>query len=312
MTVATRLARRTVLVADDTALVATIAVVIAAALQGWRDRASRGAAALQAVACIVGIGLYLAFYKAAAPTTNAVDASGAGLHAAGLSAGIGDAWQWFLVPLSSALAHRSTLHAWFGDAQPAATIAMGLVGALAHLWFWKQAFTGTRNRTAFMATAIMLLFYGLLAGILLGRVSEFGTSYLWQPRYAFIYRWHVLALLMMLVAQWPRMAAAGKAGAWSRGLAMAAVLFIVALQLPLSASAWKDAKYLRHANAEMARQLLAMGGDAAMRAPGKCAPQLVVCRFDDTRRQRIVGFLRGQRLNAFSEQVRQRNGYPED
>jgi hypothetical protein len=301
------------LVADDTALVATIAVVIAAALLGWRDRARRGGAAVQAIACIVGIALYLAFYKAAAPATGGVPAAHAAtLHGSGVFAHLGDAWQWIVVPLASAFVHRATLHAWFGAAGGIAIVALGLLAALAHLWFWKQVLAGARNRTAFMATTIMLLFYGLVAGIVLGRVAEFGSQYLWQPRYAFIYRWHVVALLMMLVAQWPRMAAVGKLAAWSRGFALAAAAGIIALQLPLGASAWKDAKYLRRANAGMARQLLAMGDDAAMRPPPACAPQLVVCRFDEARRLRIVGFLRSQRLNAFSAEVRARNDYPQD
>ncbi|GAA4999733.1 hypothetical protein GCM10025793_02890 [Lysobacter lycopersici] len=301
------------LVADDTALVATIAVVLAAALFGWRDRTRRGAAFLQVAACIVGIGLYLAFYKVAAPV--AVDADAAAAHGSrlgGLVSQAGHAWQWILVPLSSSLVHRATLHAWFGDAAGVATVALGLACILAHLWFWKKALDGEINRTAFIAVSIMFLFYGLVAGILLGRVSEFGAEYLWQPRYGFIYRWHLLALLMMLVAQWPAMARAGQAARRARGVGVALAVLVVALQLPLGITAWKDARYTRHANAETARQLLEMGGDAAMQAPGKCAAQLVVCKFNDARRQRIIGFLERQHLNAFSPEVRARNGYPGD
>jgi hypothetical protein len=293
-----------------------MAVVLASMLVAWRDAPRRGGAVLLAVACVVGIGLYLAFYKAVAPSMVATGARAPalqGMHGNGLFAQAGHAWQWVMVPLSSAFVHRSTLQAWFPGIGGIATILLGSACVVAHFWFWKKALTCAFNRTAFMAVAIMLLFYGLVAGILIGRVSQFGSEYLWQPRYGFIYRWHVIALLMMLVAQWPAMAPAGGRGMrWMRRVAVAIVALVMALQLPLDVTAWKNARYVRHANAEIARQLLAMGGDASRRAPAACAAQLVVCRYDDARRQRIVGFLEQQRLNAFSPEVRARNGYPGD
>ena len=303
------------LVADDTAMVAAIAAIVAAAVYGWGDRAGVRRAFLHALACIVGIGLYLAFYKAAAPAAIGAPAREAALHGAeggGLFAQAGQAWQWIMVPLSSALVHRTTLRAWFGDAGGVATVALGLAGALAHAWFWKQAFAGARNRTAYMATTIMLLFYGLVAGIVIGRVSKYGSEYLWQPRYAFIYRWHLVALLMMVVAQWQRLAASRPDAPWPRRIVVAACAAVVGLQVVLGASAWRDAKYMRHASANMAAQLLAMGDAPPGRVPGKCAAQLIVCRYKDARRQRLIGFLRGQRLSVFSAEVRARNGYPED
>lgn len=303
------------LVADDTAVVATVAVVIASALAGWRDASRRASAAILAIACIAGIGLYLAFYKVAAPAMIAPDARTLalqGAHGGGLLGQTAEAWQWIIVPLSSALVHRSTLQAWLGAGGGIATILVGITFIGAHLWFWKKALCSACNRTAFMAVAIMLLFYGLVAGILIGRVSEFGTDYLWQPRYGFIYRWHLVALVMMLVAQWPAMSSSRRETGWARKLALALAACIVMLQVPLDITAWKDAKYVRHANAEFARQLLAMGSDAAMRPPIQCAAQLVVCKFNDVRRQRVVGFLERERLSAFSPEVRARNGYPDD
>lgn len=303
------------LVADDTAMVAVVAAVMAAALYGWRERAARRAAFMLAGACIAGIVLYVAFYRMAMPATMGVEARAGSTHgvdARGLLAQAGGAWQWIQVPLSSALVHRATIQSWFGAAGGIATLVLGLACMLAHLWFWRKAFTGDCNRSAFIAVSIMLLFYGLVAGIVLGRVSEFGNGYLWQPRYGFIYRWHVIALLAMLIAQSPAMAAKAGGSRLPRGIALASVAFLVALQLPLGVSMWKEAKYVRHANARFARQLLEMGGSAEAMPSGKCAVQLVVCRFGDARRQRVVRFLQRQRLSAFSPEVRARNGYPED
>lgn len=303
------------LVADDTALVATLAGILAGLLYGWRNGTKRKAALMQVAVCIAGIGSYLVFYRLAAPGTIAVDARTAGLqglHGSGLLAQANGAWEWILVPLSSAFMHRTTTQAWFGDAGAIVSVLLGVACVIAHLWFWKKALAGQCNRTAFMAVSIMLLFYGLVAGILIGRVSEFGNEYLWQPRYGFIYRWHVLALLMMLVAQWPAMAVARRGAASPARVAVGLASMLIVLQLPLGMDAWKNARYVRHANAQMARQLLAMGGNHMMRAPAKCAVQLVVCRFDDVRRGRIIGFMETQGLSVFSPEVRARNGYPED
>jgi len=301
---------------DDTAIVSALAVVLAAALIGWRFPPRRGGAVLLAIACIVGIGLYFAFYQVAAPPMIRPDARTAALQslqAGGLTTQLANAWQWALVPLSSAFVHRSTLHEWFpGGGSGFATILLGCACLLAHAWFWWKAFFGQSNRTSFMAVASMLMFYGLVAGILIGRISVLGTEYLWQPRYAFIYRWHILALLMMLVAQWPAMALAGRGAVLSRGVAVALAAFVLALQVPLAVSAWNGAKYVRRAQTDFARQILAMGDDPRMLPPGKCAKQLVVCDFGGPRRMRVVGFLKSQQLSVFSPKVRARNDYPGD
>ena len=171
--------------------------------------------------------------------------------------------------------------------------------------FWKQAFTGDRNRTAFMATVFMLLFYGLVAGIVLGRVSEFGVDYLWQPRYAIVYRWHVVALLMMLVAQCPSAARSG----FRLRLATMLVVGLLALQAPICIEAWRSAKYIRNVETSMATQVLEMARSPSARPVGACSRQLTVCTFGDARRRRLIAFLRDQRLSAFSDDVRARNGY---
>ncbi len=293
------------LVADDTALVAVVAGAIAALILAWRGRTWKPAAYMVG-ACIVGIAGYLAFYHAVAPPTPGETLNGA--RALALPGSLGDAWQWGVVPLVSGLVHRSMLRAWFGDSTEAIVALIAAAFVLAHLWFWKRALTGTRNRSAFIAVVLMLLSYGLVAGIVLGRVSVYGVDYLWQPRYAIVYRWHLVALLVMLVAQvasWP-------VGGIGRRMAALSAASLLAVQVPIGIAAWNSAKYTRNANERMAAQVLELGQSGGARPARGCAQQLTVCKFDDARRQRIIGFLRSQRLSVFSEAVRERNGYPGD
>ena len=292
-------------VADDTALVAVIAGVIAGLVHGWRGQAWKPAAHLVG-ASVAGIVGYLAFYHAVAPPTPGETLKG--IEGAGLLGSLGDAWQWVVVPLVSGLVHKAMLRAWFGASAEGIVVLVAVVSIFAHLWFWKQVLVGARNRSAFIATVLMLLFYGLAAGIVIGRVSVFGVDYLWQPRYAIVYRWHVVALLVMLVAQAPSWRSGGVA---VRVAALAATL-LLALQVPIGIAAWNSAKYTRNAGDRMAAQVLELGRSSDAQPMPGCAKQLTVCRFDDAQRLRIIGFLRSQRLSVFSEEVRERNGYPGD
>jgi hypothetical protein len=295
------------LIADDTAVAAIMAGILAAALRAIRAHERRKGACVQAVASVAGILLYVGFYRIAAPPQIVMEQGTASLHGVqwqGLVASANDAWRWIAVPLASAFVQRSTLVKWLGDAEVAVPL-LGFASLLAHAWFWKQAVLGVRNRTAYMATAIMLLFYALVAGIVLGRVSVHGTDYLWQPRYAFIYRWHVVALLMMLIAQAAVVARAERRHAFAKALAVLLML----LQVPLAAAAWQGAKYVRRNSANLADQLVRLDADPASLPRNACSRSLAVCRFDDARRQRLLGFMKERNLNVFSATVRARNGY---
>lgn len=292
-------------VSDDTALVAVVAGVIASVIHA-RGRANR-AALSQIGASVAGFALYAVLYRMIAPVVpDAMKLNASSIQ--NLYLALGDAWQFAVVPLVSALVHKVALKSWFGGSAGAVVVAVGICFLFAHAWFWKQAFVGERNRTAFMAQVFMLLFYGLVAGIVIGRVSEYGVKYLWQPRYAVVYRWHLVALLLMVVAQAPRLARAQ----WARRWSIALVSMVLLVQLPISMSAWADAKYVRNANARMATQILEMGETRAAEPPRACAAQLTICKFDDPSRQRVIRFLQEQRLSAFSPGVRERNHYSGD
>lgn len=307
------------IVADDTGLIAVIAASAACLWHGFRTGAWRGAIGTIA-ALVAGYLAYSMFYRALAPAMP--PAVGAGLafdpgHSLQvLQAGFGDAWQWVVVPLTQSLVHRMTLVDWFGAAADNVVIAIAALLALGHAWFWAKALRGRVDHMAFMAIALMLLFYGWVAGIVLARVPEFGVGYLWQPRYASIYRMHVVALLLMLIAQAPAMRpASSEARPGSRPARAAAFAFPVVLsavllfQLPLAVVAWRSAPSIDRWNENMARQLHALARDPA-HAPSACVPQLKLCHAPPADRVRIATFLSDQRLSVFSPAVQARDHLP--
>src|SRR3546814_3134714 len=128
----------------------------------------------------------------------------------------------------------------------------------------------------------MLMFYGLVAGILLGRVGANGMAYLWQPRYTLLYEWNIVALLLMALAQFrttpatagamkPKRAAVG--GSVPAGVLGAASVVLLGLQVPLSLDAWQHVRPIRIYQQRMATRIGDLARDPGM--PRRCMPQMV-------------------------------------
>lgn len=290
-------------VADDTGTIAAIALAMAAALHGVRAARHARAAAV-AFAGIAGQAAYLVFYRLVAPPV--AGGTSIGELAPALVERIGEGWQWLVVPLSASVAHRSQIDAWLGESAagwlPSLLAALLLVG---HLWFWWKAVAGRRNAAAFVATCQMLLFYGLLAGMLLARVSQHGSDYLWQPRYVLIYQWNLVALLLMAAAQLaparfagPVPAEADPTRGQARGTMVVAGLVLL-LQLPLSMQSWQALPHMKRFQERQAVQMRALG-QAPGTVPRRCVHTLVVCRHPPARRAELMGFLREQQLSVFA------------
>jgi len=297
-------------VADDVGLVAGLAISLATLVAGWHARRWKPALAV-AVAIMLSMAAYLLLYRwiSATPAHGAAPSLTAGLAA--LLARPGDWWSLLSPPLAASVAHRVVLADWLGAGNAnAAARAIAWVLLAAHAWFWTMAlWRGARmNAVAHVAVALMLLFYGLLVALWLTRIAQFGADYLWQPRYVVLYRWNLVALLLMVLAQ--RMPGAGPLPRPARiaghaALALAAML--LAVQVPLALSSWREAPYIANYQVREARQLIGMAADDG-RPPQACIATLVVCRFPEARRREAIGFLQRQRLNVFDPEVREALG----
>lgn len=303
------------LVSDDTGLATTLAAVLTIGVHAWRERRLR--AAWQATAVVLGAyvvyrGLY-AWITADVVVKLAPTYVDLGGRLARVSAHAGDLLHWVSVPLVAALAHRGHLRIWFGGDTAGIEALIALLMACAHAWFWWRALRGQRNLASFAATALMLLFYGLVAATVIARISLHGSEYLWQPRYVLIYELQLIALLLMALGQIARNAN-GEAddarpsrmpGAGRIAFAIAAVL-LLSLQVPLSLHAWRGLKDVSAYQQGMASTLGALARDPDT-VPENCAPQLLICHYDAQRREEVIRFLQIRHLNVFSPEFRARN-----
>jgi hypothetical protein len=282
--------------ADDTAMLATVACLATLALAAWhapewRGRIARAAAVL--VACLVLSRItYALIYT---PPRGIVVPFGVRLDKLLTAFADGGWWKWPLVPLGSSVVYSRPasllLRSW-----PHAQIAVGLFLLAAHVWFWWRAFRTRPNAAMFVAIALMLVFYALLAGIVYGRVSSFGNNYLNQPRYVLPYSFNLIALLLMAAGSLPEQTPAGNG---KRLLVAALSSLFILWQVPLSRIAWRDAPYQAIYQQKLAQQIWYMGEHPAA-APDKCLPLLVVCGWSPQKRAELVGLLKQYRLNVFS------------
>jgi hypothetical protein len=252
---------------------------------------------------------------------------GSGGMLAGLWRELPNAWMWAVVPAASSVVHAVHLESIAGTAGALpATIAVGIAVLTLHAWFWVSALRRLpHSNGSFVAVCLMLSAYAFAAGVVLSRVPEFGSDYLYQPRYVLFYQLATVALLLQLAFAWKAPAAtadldteAVRQSHIPRGRGhvldaaiVAGLVGFLALQYSLSISAWDNAKYIRHYTQGMAATLHCLAAHPDESAP-VCQPWLAICDEPLERRNRLVGFLQSNELNVFSPQVQQRHGLHAD
>ncbi len=297
-------------VADDTGIIVTIACLLVILLQVFRGAPRRRAlhvAMVVAGACVA----YNIGYDMLLPQPQG---AGGKLDFAGLLGRYSQAWQ-LSIPFTASVVHLIHLREWFGAGAGIAAGLIAIVVMAAHGWFWWKALTGPRNLASFVAIALMLMFYGLVAGILLGRVGAKGVMYLWQPRYTLLYEWNIVALLLMALAQFrPAVSMASStspsgaavAGAIPERALMSASALLLVLQVPLSVDGWQHVRPIQVYQQRMATKIGSLALDADP-SPTRCMPQMVVCHFPESRRKELMRFLEGNQLNLFSPSFQKRH-----
>jgi len=177
----------------------------------------------------------------------------------------------------------------------------------AHGVFWWMAWTRRTSKAWCVAVATMLLFYGLVAGVLIGRVPQFGENAFLQPRYVVFYQLQVVALLVM-AACWIGERERTRVSGAVTGAALTACVVLMALQVPLDRQAWRRAPFQQVFVHKIAAQMDRLARTPET-PPAPCLPQVTVCRMDPQTRVRAVVFLRDAHLNLFSPAFRRRHGF---
>lgn len=294
-------------VADDTAMLINLASLITLALLVWLQPAMRRRAISGALMLILALVVTrLAYAWIYEPPAGESIQLGSRLGHLWTNFLTGGWWQWVLVPLGSSVTFILPLQWIIGDHALLVQACIGVLLLFAHLWFWWRVLwqRPRMNAPTFSAIALMLVFYALLAGIVFGRVSLFGNSYLNQPRYVLVYSFNAVALLLMLAGC--EQVDKGSHRVWGTGIALGAML-LLAWQIPLSFIAWNIGPCMNVYQQKFAWQIGQMAAHPD-NIPEDCAPELVVCSWLPSKRKELVHLLQAHRLNVFSPQFQRATG----
>ncbi|MEN1958840.1 hypothetical protein WCE41_00660 [Luteimonas sp. MJ246] len=287
------------IVGDDSAVLLVAAVAPALVLAGLREGRMRDATRVVVLLALVLLacrGIYMAFGEIRGSTHPDFNV-GFAARVAGLAGQWREAWRWLVTPLTAGLVPAPTLRLAFGGGWDTARIALALLVAAAHGWFWWRALRLRPGATWFVAVALMLLFYAMVAGILYGRVFVRGADFLEQGRYAVFYQLGIVALLLMALAPGALRGARGAA------VATCVALALLASQAVLAVHAWDRLPGYRAAYVVMARDMAAVARDPRT-PPEPCAIGIDICVRPEATRIALMAMLVEHRLNLFSPRFR--------
>ena len=173
-----------------------------------------------------------------------------------------------------------------------------------HLWFWWNALKRDYSLAKFSAICLMLLSYAWLAGILVYRVSEYGTHYLYQERYVQLYQFNLIALLLMWtsVFRFNYKQSLGRRRI-TMVIPLLACLALLGLQIPYTKDAWHNRVFLVAYYHGMAVRLGQLADDPTR--IDACLPELAVCQDPLVTRRDLMKILTDNQLNVFSPKVQQ-------
>lgn len=301
------------IIADDTALIANIAALLALIWIWARDKERRTAVWRAGAALVCTVVAVRLGYAVLLPHVSGQVVVDHRLSALAMAFKNGGWWQWAIIPLGSSIAHIDQLRHMFGGHARDVQIAFGLALICAHLWFWWRVARGRVNRSSYAAVLLMLMFYALCAGIITGRVAQFGNEYLNQPRYVLFYGLGNVSLLLMACAGAGRAEVSTRSGSrrWRFGVLVSAVLLMCLWQASMALQTWKIYPYVSVYYQKMARQIGEMAKDPAV-TPKGCAPELPVCHYSPAKRKKLIGLLQRHHLNLFSLSFQRTNRlYPD-
>jgi hypothetical protein len=291
------------LLADDSALITVTATIVALLICMLREPATSRAAFWKVVAVILVCTALVRIGYAFAPLSDITPGPGLTTRLVALSGRLreGDGWQWLTVPLSLSVAYDNPFHNISAKAWAVIQTGIAVCLLIAHGVFWWRALSARHNLPTFIAVCLMLLSYGLLAGIILVRVSLFGSGYLGQDRYVEFYQFNLIALLLMWSGN-PNPESSPASWRWlTVQVPMVACVALLVLQIPLSHAAWQQRRYLLPYYGRMAVQVGQLAEDPAQTKD--CLPELVVCQWPLDRRRGALRLLSTFHLNVLSPRV---------
>ena len=153
---------------------------------------------------------------------------------------------------------------------------------------------------------LMLYSYALTAGIMIYRVPDLGVNYIHQPRYVKTYSIGLWGCAWGLLSLYVVKGTASSYVKSYKNILYVAVFLIMLVQFIHARHAWNAQKYNIVWQKNHAARIVYYGGDEFL---GKPCPEVnaksKICRMGQKRRETLVGFLKDNKLNVFSERIRQ-------
>ena len=294
------------IVDDDNAIIAVAAtltaLLVVAVCESRQQRGHLWGILAVVVTCMAMVRLGYAHAPVIGKTTNAPEPLAVHLRALLDLARRGDGWKWITIPLMLSVLPAKPLGGISSQTWLAIEVVATILLLISNALFWRKAFRGPYNLTKYIAVCLMVLSYGWIISIILYRVSQLGSNYLYQDRYVLIYQFDVIALLLMWAVTCESEITLQR---WHQRLRQWVPAFccitLLAIQIPLSLNAWHSRRYLISYYHEMAVQLENLANDPTQATD--CLPELAVCKQPLDRRRALLQLLRGNHLDVFSSRV---------
>lgn len=291
-------------VGDDNGIICVIATILALGLYFYKGNAPNKKALIVVVCEILLVTAIVRIGYQFAPHIGAVRISPLGsIDGIYQHINVSNLRNWIVPPLVWGVVARHLVSSGWIIFNTAVGVFVLIVMLLLQVWFWIRAFRSDWNALIFIAVCIMLIFYGWLAGILLYRVPVWGAVAFSQPRYVRLYEFEVISLVLMWLGVLYG-ASNNNRHVVTRFVGIVACVLVLAVQVPLSITAWQMAPYIRAYYQQQARQTYVLSQDPDNEYVLKnCNPQLPLCDMPRAERVKMTTLLRDNQFGIFSGAV---------
>ncbi len=207
------------------------------------------------------------------------------------------------IPLADSVLHTRYLKKIFVGPETASSL-LGFVVLCFHLVAWHIFIKHRLYRVSYVPIFLMLYSYALLAGILVYRIPDHGIGYLHSPRYIRAYQIGLWGMLMCYILYFMNLSVVGREKIRKGMMTVAVILMLV--QTGLIHVEWKAGKYVNRYSEKAAARLIYYSGEHDIGEPCNEKTPGPICQMKEGERARLIGFLKENRLNVFSDSIRSR------
>jgi hypothetical protein len=298
---------------DSSGLLACAAAAVLVCVTGWRSQRSPTQYLAGALAIGLAVVAYKLGYKWFGPPMDGVGVVPSAQARLQILAGSWtQGWKAVVQPLSMVIVNPTTVAPILGER--VASI-WGWISAVllvaAQLGFWVAFFRRRPGRAMFVSAGLMLYSYGVIAGILWGRVPMFGWDYFQQPRYSTFYEMQLVAIVIWVFTQGETVREFFK-GRINTSMIPA---YVVALGLPAAMLAniglnFRSLVWIEMYWDQVAAQTQTLMDNPDAVIPECIEPAVIPCEYDAAHRRKVIQLMDAADWNVANPQLRAHHDKP--